>query len=182
MKQQRNMGFTLVELLITLAILVILVTGAIPAMRDMIERQRLYHAAETLAADLRLFRSEALSRNQDHITVTFAEGSDWCYGVAEEACDCHALIDEADSCTLPRNQTLYRFTRHASAFSGIDLVRASFFQGSELRFDGFRGLGQPGTVTVANAAGQQLDIKVSLLGRVRICTPEGQPSGRYPAC
>ncbi len=175
-------GFTLVELLIALAILVILITGALPAMSEVIERQRLYNAAETLAADLRLIRNEALARGQDNLNVSFTPGQDWCYGVAESACDCHALIDEQDSCTLPRNATLHRFTRHASAFSHITLTEASFLHGTRVGFDGTRGLSQPGTVTLQNRSGNQLDIKVSLMGRVRICVPEQHPGLRYPAC
>lgn len=175
-------GFTLVELLIALTILVILITGAIPAMSDVVERQRLYNAAETIAADLRMVRNEALSRDSDEMVVSFQPGSDWCYGVAATACDCHALIDEADSCTLARNRALHHFTRHATEFSHITLTNAGFLRGARVGFDAVRGLSQPGTITIASRSGKQLAIKVSLMGRVRICAPTDAGGLRYPAC
>lgn len=182
MDDQCSRGFTLVELLIALAILVILVTGALPAMGDLIERQRLYNAAETIAADLRLFRNEAISRSHDEVVVTFKPGSDWCYGVASETCDCHALITDSDSCTLARNTRLFRFTRHAEAFNKVSLIEARSLRGTTVAFDGIRGLSQPGTLTLESQSGHQLAIKISLMGRVRICTPDGHRIMRYASC
>ena len=61
---RRHKGFTLVELMITLAIAAILLALAAPGFRSLIERNRLQSAASNLYASLMLARSEALKRNQ----------------------------------------------------------------------------------------------------------------------
>lgn len=71
-------GFSLVEMLVVVAILAILARIALPAYRDIIENQRARNAASDLHASLTLARSEALKRNA---SVTVAPvGGDWAKG------------------------------------------------------------------------------------------------------
>jgi type IV fimbrial biogenesis protein FimT len=71
-------GFTLIEALITLAILAILVSLAGPAMRDLILAQRVKNATYDLHAALDLARSTALTRNID--IVLAPEPAGWSAG------------------------------------------------------------------------------------------------------
>ena len=56
-------GYTLLELLVTLAIVAILATLAAPAFTSLIETQRVRSASNTLVNSLNLARSEAVTRN-----------------------------------------------------------------------------------------------------------------------
>jgi type IV fimbrial biogenesis protein FimT len=79
----KQCGFTLVELMITLAIAVILLTIGVPSFNTMIKSNRLTTATNDLHAVLNLARSEAVTRGH-RVTVcksadqaTCASGSGW---------------------------------------------------------------------------------------------------------
>ncbi|HEX6135297.1 MAG TPA: GspH/FimT family pseudopilin [Longimicrobiales bacterium] len=65
----RRPGFTLLELLIVLAILSVVVGIAVPPLRGAVKSTRLETARQTLIGDLRLARTEAIRRNRS-VTVT----------------------------------------------------------------------------------------------------------------
>lgn len=79
---RRSRGFTLVELAVTLAVIAIVVTLAIPAFTSLINGNRLTAQANELVADIQTARSEAVKRNQpvtlcpstDNATCT---GANW---------------------------------------------------------------------------------------------------------
>lgn len=57
-------GFTLLELLIAMAVLAIVVTMAMPSLTSVINNNRMISQANSLMADLHLARSEAVRRNR----------------------------------------------------------------------------------------------------------------------
>lgn len=69
----KALGFTLVELVITLAIAGILATIAAPSFRDFVRTQRVKSTSFELVAALTLTRSEAVKRNTN-IVMTQASG------------------------------------------------------------------------------------------------------------
>lgn len=71
---QREAGFTIVELLIAIAILGILVAIAAPSFTESIARRRLDGIANELSTDLQFTRSEAISKNTDNSLIASATG------------------------------------------------------------------------------------------------------------
>ena len=71
----RQSGFTLVELLITVAIAAILLALAAPNFREMLVKRSVQAAAETLASDMRFARSEALKRSARTVICRSTDGT-----------------------------------------------------------------------------------------------------------
>lgn len=57
-------GFSLIELMVTLAVLAILTMVALPSFRSMLQRGKVSGASNALLADLRYARAEAIDRGQ----------------------------------------------------------------------------------------------------------------------
>ena len=70
---QKSKGFTLLELMVTVAIFIVLISVGLPQMSSWISANQLDSRASSMAGMLRSARSEALTRNN---TVTLATGGD----------------------------------------------------------------------------------------------------------
>ena len=88
-----NAGFSLVELLVGLAVLGIVLSVALPSFSEVRQNQILSGAAEKFAADVHLWRSSAIKQNKP-VVVALAQsngGNTWCYGATDTSstgCDC----------------------------------------------------------------------------------------------
>ena len=96
-------GVTLVELMVTLAIVAILVAIALPSMRDFVARKRLEGIAQELVTDLRLLKSHQIQNRPSTGTAIGFSGNDSkaCYmlfvlGDNVRNCDCG--LDEDAMC------------------------------------------------------------------------------------
>ena len=72
-------GFTLVELMVTIAVLAVILVVAAPSFRQLLEVQRVRAVAFDMVADLTLARSEALKRGAT-VTITPTNAGDWTGG------------------------------------------------------------------------------------------------------
>jgi len=168
--QNQPLGFTLPEMMVAVAILGILAAIAAPSFTDMLERRRLVSATETIMSDLRWARSEAIKRNTN-ITVTFTDGSPWAYEI-NTAADPVAL---PIVCPPPDTSLKAVCSSAVNDFADITLA------GSDTTFNPVRGTAGNGTITLTSANGNALNVVVSTLGRVRICSQSGHVGG-YDAC
>jgi type IV fimbrial biogenesis protein FimT len=175
-------GFTLLELIATVTILAILVTIGVPSMQEMLDRNRLKMAAQALMEDLQWTRSETIRRDQG-LFVTI-DTTTWCYGIsARKDCDCR-LTDLASesACVLTFADTPVLETVSGETFPGVRVEQTTF--GGTPAWTGFeprRATAKVGSLTFASPTGARLRVVLSLLGRVRICSPGGSMPG-YPAC
>jgi len=84
-RRARQIGFTLVELMVTLAVLVILLTIAAPSFQNVTLGSRLSSYANSLVASAHLARSEAIKRNAVVTLCVSSDGTscgagDWAQG------------------------------------------------------------------------------------------------------
>jgi type IV fimbrial biogenesis protein FimT len=79
MHSARASGFTLIELMVALAVGSVLLSFALPSFRSYIQDQRVRAGAESFYGALTLARSEAIKRNAA-VTLAPRSGTDWSQG------------------------------------------------------------------------------------------------------
>ncbi|MCW5657890.1 MAG: pilus assembly protein FimT [Burkholderiaceae bacterium] len=153
--------------MITLAILVALMSIALPSFGDAMARARLRTAAEDLALGLGNARLESVRAGAGTVHVTVAPGATWCWAVGPVA--------GVDCTNPPSGSTLH--VVHGADYPGIRMIR-----GVSTSFDGRNTLASAGfAAEFVSANGGALRVNVTPLGRASICAPEGR-SLDYPRC
>lgn len=167
-------GFTLVELMSTVAVLGIVVAASVPSMQNSMENSRLKGTSEQLYHDLIQARSDALRLNSDIRAVFNTDAGSACYGFSDAgACDCTV----ANSCRIDGRERV----RKLSDVTGLSLASASFGGGAWFDFTARRGgASSAGAIDLQTDGGRQSRIAVNLLGRPSLCSPDG--AGPYSSC
>lgn len=187
----QSAGFTLVELMVTLVVLAVLISLAVPAL-DQVERRRIIAAAQSIADQIQMARSESIKQGRDLFFVGKNGNGTWCVGLSDRAsCDCAAQADDDNACTVPsgRGDGRVLHTLTGDAFSGVSMSDADV----EMLFDGTRGvalstdrspLSSDGSRTftlTSDRRGFEMRVGASLVGRPVICAVDGV-LGRYEKC
>lgn len=73
----KTLGFTLIELLVSLAVLVVIVTLAVPSYQGMAERERGVTAANNALSAIRHARSFAITHRVDGVSVQLGGDQGW---------------------------------------------------------------------------------------------------------
>jgi type IV fimbrial biogenesis protein FimT len=164
LKAAKASGFTIVELMIGLAIVAILVFNAIPSYTAWIQNTKIRNAAESVSNGLQLARAEAIRRNA---SVQFELGADsgWTVRVPDPA----EIVQQRSAAQGSNGVT--RATQPGAAtmvtFNSLGRV-APNANGSasitQVTFD------VPTTMLPA-ALSRDLQVTVSPAGRVRMCDP-----------
>lgn len=173
-------GFTLIELVVVLAITGILMVMAVPVLNEQIDKRRLVAVADAIYGDMQYARSEAI-RNNQNVQISFSGGASWCYGMilGATACDCSVVASSSTGyCALKRVDYLDFQKVSIPASAGIS------FSGNKTGFDPVRGVALgTGHVIMESALGKQAQVNLALLGRISVCAPAGVGlTGTYPAC
>ena len=162
-------GFTLLELVVALAIAAVLGAIATPSFTGLMARQRLQAAAHHLQADISLARHEA-NRRGVTVHLMFQPGPQWCYGLsAGMGIDCRQA-------TVAAGNGVIKVVR-AADHTGIVLMDAA-----AMAMDGRSGtsLLADGHARFASGEGQQLQVRLGPLGRASLCTPAAPIAGTPP--
>jgi type IV fimbrial biogenesis protein FimT len=189
-------GFTLIELMVVLAVMVVLAIIAVPSFIDYMARTRLRTAADGVAGQLALARAEAMRRNRN-VIVTFTTSSGaWCSGgnqavLSDESTEGISFAGAAAvacDCTSP---TTCLINGDQSVVSSTDNSTVELISGGSVPFQFDRTVG-----AISNLTGDtivfrsktrpnryELGVVVSPLGHARVCVPSGFASfGGYKAC
>lgn len=153
---RRSLGFTLIELMVVVAIMAILAAISTPYILDWIDATKLRSGVSAVTTHLALARSEAIKYPKSTPTsLSITTGAAWIVDTVEAktACDSNCTMTAASATSLA-------FTR--------------------------RGILEPLTeVTLTLQSGKgtkQVQIKVSQLGTVSTCSPSAKPMGGYAVC
>jgi type IV fimbrial biogenesis protein FimT len=106
-------GFTLIELMITLAVAAVLLTVGVPGYQSFVRNARLIEQTNAIVVDLQFARSEALKRRQPVMLCRSADptaGTPTCGGTANDwSSGWLVFVDaDADGSYSPANDTLLR--------------------------------------------------------------------------
>lgn len=174
-------GFTLVELMVTLAVMAILMTAAVPSFVDFFERNRVRGAADGVISLVSNARAAAV-RNAIDVNISMAgSGTAWCIGGnagtppsgghpagVAAACDC----TDGDACLISGE----RVAVDVGAYPGIAVGALP----AALTFDSTLGVVSPmgsRSVVLTSPRGKyDVAIMVNALGQARMCTPAGKPT------
>ena len=160
-------GFTLLELLVALTVVIILTLVAIPSLTNFFQEYRVTASTQQLYYVLQYARSEAIKRDTS-VYVSFQTGDSWCYGVnTGSACSCNV----ANSCglgtyTAPQSQQL--------------TLSTTTLTNSSVSFEGTRGAsGAASTITYTVYGNTTaIGIDITALGNMQMCS--SQVSGYSP--
>ena len=172
-KAPARAGVTLVEMMITLAVMAVLGAIAMPSLSALAARQRLQSAAHQLQADVALAKLESAKHGQA-VYLRFQLGSAWCYQLTTgPGGDCHrAAAGQANG--------VLRVVRGAD-HPGIDLVEASTIGVDLSRPGGLPGQQAAGQALFASREGFQLRVRVGPQSRASLCSV-GLPIGGLQSC
>lgn len=196
MKFDRIRGFTLVELMITIAVLAILISLAAPSLSDTLDKRRIIGAAEAIYSQMQFARSEAIKSGRD-IKLSYTSGTTWCSGMREDdgtTCNCTQTnpTNSAACAILGDGSTRVLKTLSVSNFENISLavqdVNGVAATTPRLEFDNVRatldtGAGDVRRVLVTSTqSARTIRVDVNLIGRVSMCSPSANYVAGYPTC
>lgn len=176
-------GFTLVELMVTLAVLAIILAAAVPSFADFFDKYRLRGAVDDVVSVISDARAESVKIGRD-VRVDFAgTTSAWCVAANPAAapsggaaigspadCDCSAGTCGA----MPDGSVLaVPVGGHAGITASAATVAEAF------NFDSRLGLISPlaaHSATFTSPSGKySLAVTVNPLGQASVCVPTGKP-------
>ncbi|MEE2002608.1 GspH/FimT family pseudopilin [Alkalimonas sp. MEB108] len=153
-KSGKETGFTLIELMVTVAVMAIVLTVAVPAFTNVINSNRLTSQANELLSTLSFARSEAIRRNADVIFCHSQDGSS-CSAPAGGNWQGWIVFANADPSTILATGRLHNQLR---VLSSSNLSNAAF----SLRYNAQGFIRQAGNTNL-------------LSGTIRMCHPSGTP-------
>ncbi|MGZ8934442.1 MAG: GspH/FimT family pseudopilin [Methylobacter sp.] len=165
MKKLRNSGFTLLELMLVIAIIAILAALAVPSFSTTLAKQRTTGAAEAVLADLRWARAEAIKRNRN-VRVTFTNGSAWHYTIHADPAGSNTQLKTVDGSDFPSITLATASFDNSVAYTTFESTR-----GTSLNSVGSLSSNE-GTVTITSN-NFSVSVIVSPLGSARICGSMG---------
>lgn len=174
-------GVTLVELMVTLGVLGILLTLAVPSFLDWFDRSAVRGAADGVISLISDARAEAVKNDLDVNIAMTGSGGAWCVGAnaasaptggnpapGANACDC----SDTSQCLVSGQHLVLEASQYPGVQAGATL--------GAMTFDSRLGVIVPPsdrTLTLTSPRGKyDLAVQVNPLGQARLCVPVNKPS------
>lgn len=174
-------GFTLIELMATVAVVAVVLVSAVPSFVDVFDKYRLRGAAEGTITLISEARAEAVKNDLDVNISMAGSGNAWCMGANAAA---QPSAGNPASTATPCDCTDTAACRVSGQRVAIDVgaypnVRVAALP-APLTLDGRLGAIAPlGTrnLTLTSPRGKyDLAVEVNALGQARLCVPTGKPA------
>lgn len=152
---KRDLGFTLMELMITIAIIGVMSTIALPSVMSWRENTQLQRAARDVYSDFQKAKSDAVKRNT-WCSLDFTAGG---YSV---------FVDANNNIGFDAGEPV--LTTLSWSDYGTITVQSNTFPGSPMAFadDGLVRGALGGSIVLQNGRGDQTSVIVSQAGNIRI--------------
>ncbi len=187
--RSRTAGFTLIELMVTLAVLAVVLTAAVPSFTDFFDKYRLRGAVDDVISVISNARAESVKGDADVNVSLRGSTSAWCVGAnaaavptggspggVAAACDC----TDTALCLVGGQRLAVDVGKHAG-------VSVNAVGGPGVTFDSKLGVIVPLVAvssTFTSPSGKyDVAISVNPLGQASACVPTGKPAiAGVPSC
>ncbi|MBW7473096.1 GspH/FimT family pseudopilin [Marinobacter sp. M216] len=132
---RRSSGFTLVELLITITILGIIATFAVPSFREMVLNNRLAAQTNEVSSFISYARSEASKLREGAVTICASADSASCSGSAAWDSGVIVFLDEDESASLDAADTLLKAIGPLAGGNTLRILDMTSDGGNYVQFD-----------------------------------------------
>ena len=162
-------GFTLVELMVTLAVLAVLIGIALPSFSSWLRNIEIRNAAESVLNGVQRARAEAVGRNAS-VAFVLSENSSWAINLVSTG----AAIESRSAADGSQNVTRTVTPNPSSTvtFSNLGVVIANADASAQLQQIDFSG----------PSATRSLRVTIGVGGNARMCDPNLATGSSVSAC
>lgn len=147
-------GFSIIELLVTLAVFGIMLSTGVSSFMDLMPGYRLNGAARQLKSDLMLARMRAVNQNNQFVLMLDPQGKS--YSIIDDD-NGNGIADTGESVSVKDLSTVY---------SGVQLSSVTTISFSP------QGTASPAVWTVTSSEGSASEVRVSFAGSITIVDME----------
>jgi len=166
-------GFTLIELMVVLAVVAIITSFALPSYRTLLAKRQVTSGAEQLGAFLSAAQMESVKRHENiSVSYTRTDSDTWCVGLVSGTTACNCMVTDPaanGACVIDGQLRVFSDAN----LNNPDIMNFMLGDGAFV-YDPARGLmlNPPDPVELkllSEGGSYSLNVQVSATGRLKIC-------------